>query len=494
MLPVGAPLRGVVERGPAEVVLPPLLSPAPIADHQPVLAGAVAEPGDLLPVGRPDRAAIVRAGSSGQVASVAVLTRHGDDLAPRLEDRALSVRSDRRPADRAAHFLPARSRGQAVAPHANLQALDLLGVRVVGMNRPALLEHHHAGSAGNVPHVELTRGGHLLRLPRTRLVAPQVHHSVAVGAEVDETTEPRREGVVGVLARDLLDVVRFGIVDPHPIGATSAVALPAAECVAKRGVGDAFRVRSVGGVRRTRNRERLRGAARDRRTVEARLRSARLAPARKDHVRRVGVPTLDVVAAGVKREAPGDPAVDRQEVDVGVALVLRRVRHPRAVGAQVRARLPAHVAGEAACIPPAAGRDPEIVSVDEDDVLGGDRRVLQEECLVRGLRPRRRGREEHHAPHDGQEKRAHSSVNSSRQPHPIPFLAIPLEAVPRGGHFDSLRYNENPRSTRARALMARGISDQLGDGIESQSLDNWKLGSSRWFAGPESRRSCCSRS
>ena len=72
------------------------LAPEVVAHGEAVLAARVGEPRDLLPVGRPRGVAVVAAARLRQVARVAVLPRHRDDLPAELERRAVAERRDRR--------------------------------------------------------------------------------------------------------------------------------------------------------------------------------------------------------------------------------------------------------------------------------------------------------------------------------------------------------------------------------------------------------------
>ena len=82
---VGRPDGVLVGAGPAGIVDLRLALAVGRADVQPVLAAFVREPGDRPAVGRPGGRAVVHAGRLGQIVRVALLGRHGDDLAAVLE-------------------------------------------------------------------------------------------------------------------------------------------------------------------------------------------------------------------------------------------------------------------------------------------------------------------------------------------------------------------------------------------------------------------------
>src|SRR5207237_1805174 len=95
LLAVRRPLRLGVGAGAVDADLARRSLAVLVADVEQVLAAAVGEPGDRLPVGRPRRPALVRRGGVGQVAVVAFLARHGEDLAAELDGGARPRGGDR---------------------------------------------------------------------------------------------------------------------------------------------------------------------------------------------------------------------------------------------------------------------------------------------------------------------------------------------------------------------------------------------------------------
>src|SRR5207237_6901428 len=107
LLRVGRPARRVEERGRlSEVYLARLAHARLIAKVQSVLARLVREVCYPLAVGRPGGVALDRAHGVRQVAHVALLRGHAQNLAARLEDGARARR---------------RQRGVAYAPRLDLQ-------------------------------------------------------------------------------------------------------------------------------------------------------------------------------------------------------------------------------------------------------------------------------------------------------------------------------------------------------------------------------------
>ena len=81
-----------------------------LTEHELVLSARVRKPGELCAVGRPDGAAVVRAGALREVSVVALLRRHRENFAPRLESRAHPARRERGAADHGGYLLELGSR------------------------------------------------------------------------------------------------------------------------------------------------------------------------------------------------------------------------------------------------------------------------------------------------------------------------------------------------------------------------------------------------
>ena len=391
---VRAPLQVEVEAGAAELVDRRLLAAQAVTDVKPVLAAVVAEIRDALAVVRPGRAALVDARRAGDVARVAVLAGERDDLAARLEGRPLAVGGDGRVADRAAHRLPPRQRLEPVGATADRQPPVGVGARIEQVDRAGLLVGDHPAPGVHAAQVEALERAERLDLAGPGRVAVEVHRAVAVGREVDVAVEPAGERVAGAEVGDLLGVVGLQIEDPDRRNATTAVPLPGAERVADRGVGDPL----AGGVEARvcglRNGERLGHAAADRHQEQLGDRRPRCPPAAEQDPIPVRMPVAHEVAVRVPGQAPRPPALDRDHVDVGVALVLRGIRDPASVRADAWGSLVARRARQPPRVAAGSVDDPEVLRVDEDHVIRGDGRLLEQEGLASAQLVVRRGEQD----------------------------------------------------------------------------------------------------
>src|SRR5207244_12457104 len=95
-LPVGRPVRGMEERRPLEPDFARRAEALLRADHQPILAARVREPGDLLSIGRPEGGALRGPGAAGEIARIALLGGHREYFAPGREECAFAARRVRR--------------------------------------------------------------------------------------------------------------------------------------------------------------------------------------------------------------------------------------------------------------------------------------------------------------------------------------------------------------------------------------------------------------
>ena len=95
-----------------------------------------------------------------------------------------------------------------------------------------------------------------------------------------------------------------------------------------------------------------------------------------------GVKPRTMSGPGCQVSRVGVPPVDGDGVDVGVAVVLGAEGDGLAVGREDGLRLDADVAGQPADVLAVEVGDPEIVGVDEGDVLGADGRLGQKPRVV----------------------------------------------------------------------------------------------------------------
>src|SRR5207244_13450165 len=95
----GRPLRIAIEAGAIEFDIATGAMSLLGRDAQRVLARFVSEPGNRLPIRRPDGKAIVRRGRLAEIAIIALLHRHGDDLAAVIDGGAGAARGEGATAD-----------------------------------------------------------------------------------------------------------------------------------------------------------------------------------------------------------------------------------------------------------------------------------------------------------------------------------------------------------------------------------------------------------
>ncbi len=382
LLAVGRPDRRPVEAGPRDLEDARLAFAVLGGDVQRVLAGGVGEVGDLPAVRRPRGAALVRPGGARQIARVPFLARHGDDLAAELEHRPRAGRRERGVADVARAFDESRPRFAQVRGNADRQRPRRRGAGVEHVQPARLLVDDPPAAGRRAEDGKVVVPGQLPDRLRLRVVAEQVELAVPIRSKVHRVAHPHRIHVVRAVARlrDVLDGVIACLVQPDARRAAAAVVLPLQERRAERVVGDAPAVRRVGRARRVGNRQRLLDPAVHGNGEELRE------PGREDGARRreqhalaVGREPLHEVGAGVPREPHRHAALRGHHVHVGVPLVLRAERDPRAVGRERRTRFLTVVGREPPDVAAVQPRAPQISGVDEGHVLAARRRLRQQE-------------------------------------------------------------------------------------------------------------------
>ena len=219
-----------------------------------VLAAPIAQVSDLLAVGRPDCFAFVDAGGGGQIADVALLGGHGEDVAAGGEDGPLGVGRHIGVGDPAVDGLERRP-GQhvvAVDGHGHLAGLFRGQVQEVD---PATIFVNDLAVSRITRITRITQAGpldvvfvvarHLAMLGRPEIVGPDLELAGAVTQIVDRVAVPHGEAVGTDPVGDLLALVGAEIVDPDILGHAALVALPGAVLATHGVVGDA---RAIGGV------------------------------------------------------------------------------------------------------------------------------------------------------------------------------------------------------------------------------------------------------
>ena len=86
---------------------------------------------------------------------------------------------------------------------------------------------------------------HLGGLLGRPVIAEQVHRAVTVGAEIHLVSNPHWEDVLCVVVGDVLDLLRFEVVNPHIVGHTAAIVFPSAELTHHAVVGNLLAIRRI---------------------------------------------------------------------------------------------------------------------------------------------------------------------------------------------------------------------------------------------------------
>ena len=375
-----------------------------VPEHEVVLATRVGEIGDALAVGRPRRVALRHARSGGEIAHVAFLGRHGEDVAARLDHRPRPGRGESGVLNEGHGARPVRTGGREVRVHVDVHGLGRPLGRVEEIHPAALLVHDHAGPGRRGLDVEVGVTRQLARLPGPEIVAVQVHRAVAIGQEVHHVADPHRPVFSRRIVRHRLDLARAHVEQPDPGLLAAAVAAPRllVPGAAHRDVRDASRVRAVRQPLTGRHGQRLFEPSFERHAVQA-VEVLDEAARRCEHdplaVRR---PPLHQVRLGVPREPSRLAAFRGDDIDVGVAGVIGAERDPAAVGREAGVSLEAGCARELARLAAGPGHDPQVPGIDECDRAGADRRHAEQQGVVRRQAPtigrREREREERRQP------------------------------------------------------------------------------------------------
>ncbi len=412
-----------------------------IRDHELVLATRIAEPRDGLPVRRPARRTLRRAWRAREIARVAFLGRHGEDLTARFEDRALTGGREHPAPHASREVFPVRPRPREVAAYVDRQRLWLHRGRVHHEERAAVLEDEAPAPLLEVLDVELPELRHLRQRAARGVIGPDVDGVVAVGKEVDLPVEEDRLHVVRAVPRQLRD--REGLeIDPLD---RLVLAAPVVPPLALPGlhhlVGDRAAVRRDLAAPRARERHRRGQSPIERDGPELRVRNGRsLARGGEDDALAVRRPATRRVRQRVPGQALRFATGRRDDVDVRVTVVARLERDPLAVGRELRRGLDAGEAGQTPGISSIAPGDPEIAAVAEHHVAVADVRKTQE--ARRRLRHRKgqkqQGRDQ------GEQDRSSSQLSSFRgrcaaprlfwqrfAPARVPLILHPAPIAPR---------------------------------------------------------------
>ena len=375
-------------------------------DLQDPARAVVRRPGDPVPLGRPDGVAVVGPGGAGEVPGVPLVRGHGEDLAPGLEEGPLARGRERRGADVRAHVDPPGLGPGEVAPHGDVQALQVAGGGIQEVDPAVLLHRQDPVAPGERLRVGVDEVGELFQLSRGHVVGPHVHGVVPVRQEVDRVPHPHGLDVRGPLVREPDLLVRVDVQEDEG-GVLSPPVVPPLRVPPGHGIHrDPGPVRGEAAVEAPVAGEHLGGApvGRDRpETVHGVGRH--LPPGGVEDPGAVGGPAPDQG----RRRIPGQPlrlaAGHRHHVHGGHPRPVGAEGQPAAVGAQVGIALHRRGARDAPRLSPDPIRDPDVAAVGEGDVLGAHR-GLPEHAGPLGIGRRRRA--------DQEEERGEAGADEAR--------------------------------------------------------------------------------
>ena len=164
-------------------------------DHQAVLAARVGEPGDLLPIGRPDGRALRRPRAPRQVARITLLGGDGEDFTASGEQRARPTRRQRRRLDPLRRVHPARLGPGQIAAARDGELGVLARRRLEQVEIARFFEDNDARAGVECLDVVVLVVRELRELLRRNVVLPDVRRPVAIRNEVDRVAHPHRPGV-----------------------------------------------------------------------------------------------------------------------------------------------------------------------------------------------------------------------------------------------------------------------------------------------------------
>ena len=393
---LGRPLRG---EGHALASLRHLLRPAARLVHEPdlVLAAAVGDERDPLPVGRPAGQLVVNAGRGSEVARCALLDGQGEDVAAGHEERPLALRAELEALDLLLGAHPRGPHGDTVVRHEDRNRLIGLRPDVVDAQLAVQLVDDAGGVVGGRPaHVPRRARRELRDRVGLRVPGVEVERAVAIGGEVDRVADPHGVALRALARGEGLRVVRGEVVDVEVLRPAALVALPGTEVAEERRVRDPLAVgREIARARRGHGQGLRQAALRgDREELALRADAVGVALRAEEDRAAVGRPAHDLVvvaaargegaAGGVVGELPRLASLGRDHVDLLVTLVLAGEGDPLSVGGELREELEAGVGGEPGGGAPLGGGGPDVARVTEGDAVARDVGKAQELRLGRG--------------------------------------------------------------------------------------------------------------
>ncbi len=309
--------------------------------------------------------------AAGQVARVALLGRHGDDLAPELEHRPGPARREVGVADVLDALHEPGARLPEVGGHGNREALRRAGGGIEQVQPAGLLVDDLAAPGRRLQHGEIVVLRDPAHLLRRGVVRVDVELAVAIRAEEHGAADPHRVDVVRAIGRlrHLLDRMVPGVVEPHSGDAPAAILLPLVERGRQRVVRDTAAIGRVGRLVGVRDGQLRFHAAADGYGVEVLIGAGeRGTPGGEQHALAVHREGLDEIRAGMPREALRHAAFGRHDEHVGVAVVLGGKRDELSVRRERGPALHAVIRGQAADVGAVQFRYPQVVGVDKRHV------------------------------------------------------------------------------------------------------------------------------
>ena len=254
----------------------------------------------------------------------------------------------------------------------------VLHVRVEQVDVPRLLEHQDAATGLEAAGVEVLEVGELLEFPRVRVVGPHVDRVVAIGEKVDRLVHVDGIVIVAAVPGQLLDRVVGEVEHPDRLVLATAVVAPLGLPALDRLVGELLAVGGELTPPGAGHGHRIREPAveGDRPQLRVGDRRAR-SPGGEYHAAAVVGPAPGQVRAGVPGQSSRLASLDRNHVDVGVAVVLAGEGHEGPVRRELGSALDALKAGQAPRRSAVATDDPQVGGICEDDMLVADVRLTQ---------------------------------------------------------------------------------------------------------------------